>query len=140
VTNHADWVNASLLDDFRADGEEKWLERHAGDEGAILERSVNATDERRNGGFIRLVEARNGRSNADDNRGDELDKKTRELVASPLSRAVRARQDARVPKENRDQMARIEKAENTWTRSRGVAIPTKENIGRALQAVVQAQR
>jgi hypothetical protein len=53
---------------------------------------------------------------------------------------VRARQDARVSKAPHDAMARIDKAENTFLKARGLLIRTDENISAALYAIAQGVR
>jgi hypothetical protein len=128
-TNHAVFITASLLDQFSADREERWLAEHEHDQSAILTRYQTA-DDRLDGAFVRLVEQRYGLKDDD----AHIEDPARLVVASPLTKAVRARQDSRVPKAITEALAKLTEAENRYTFVRGL---TFGNMNQAVGAMLR---
>jgi hypothetical protein len=124
------YVSAKLLDEFTLDRAERWLAERAADEVAIFERyQAAAADERRDVQFCLLVGKRYGVT--DQAPGDSTS------ITSPLRRAVRARQDARVPPSLRTALDQLAKAEDGYKLARAEAFPSTENITKAIGATLR---
>ena len=121
------FVNARLLDEISEDRAERWLNEHENDQAAILRRYETA-DDRRDSAFVRLVEKVHGLTDE----APEADG----VFTTPLRKAVRTRQDARVPASIRDAMTKIEAVETTHTKARASAFPSEQTINRALGAII----
>jgi hypothetical protein len=121
-----------LFDKISEQQAEEWLERHGEDERAMLERFEKA-DDRIDGAFIRLVERQYAL------RGDGPP--TDNAAASPLAKAVRDRQEGRVPQHLRDELKRLDALEPDYTFARGLAHPEdKQATHAALRALARKAR
>lgn len=135
-TNHAAWVNAKLLDRIDEQAAEAWLDKHEGDDAAILKRYA-ASDDRQDGGFVRLVEVRYGRTRESRTEGE---KHVTDSVVSPLIKAVRERQEARVRPELRKALERIDAAQDHYVFAKGLLRPTDQNLAGAINVVTRRSR
>jgi hypothetical protein len=106
-TGHSTWINAALLDAFTEQREEAWLDKHEGDEAAVLVR-YEAADERRDSSLMRLIERKWGLKATDGSVNSD------NAARSPLRRAVIARQDARVPARLREALKTLDTFEATY--------------------------
>jgi hypothetical protein len=120
------YVNARLLDELTQTNAEAWLAKHENDEPAILKR-YTASDDRRDVAFVRLVEQRYG---ATTEAPGEITP-----IALPLRKAVRSRQDARVPAALSAALEKLTKAEDAYELAKMEAFPSTETLTQAAGAI-----
>jgi hypothetical protein len=127
------FATARLLDHFSEDRAEKWLAAHA-DDLAAIEARYQASDDRRDAAFVRLVEERFGLTS--ETPADE----SSNVVPMPLRRAVRARQDARIPAALREAIAKLDAAEVKYRMARVEAFPSNDTMTAAIGSLLRVKR
>jgi hypothetical protein len=136
-TNHAGWVQARLLDSTEGREAREWLDTHKDDPKAILARYESA-DDRADNALVRKTERRFGFAPDEPNVTEsDAGAKTRLLVMSPLQKAVRARQDARVPKSLAEDYQRLQRARSTYAFAK--AESTRDTLGMTRALLTRAK-
>jgi hypothetical protein len=123
------FATARLLDEFSQDRAERWLSAHEGDLAAI-EARYQASDDRRDAAFVRLVE--DGFGLTSETPTDESGR----IALVPLRTTVRARQDARIPASLRDAIAKLDTAENVYKMARVEAFPSTATLTAAVGGLI----
>ena len=87
--------------------------------------------DRRDSAFVRLCEDRFGLTS--ETPADDSDN----VVPMPLRKAVRARQDARIPQSLRDAITKVDTAEHRYTQARLEALPSNASMQAAIGSMIR---
>jgi hypothetical protein len=90
-----------------------------------------ASDDRRDSAFVRKVEDKFGLTS--ETPADDFDK----LVPMPLYKAVRARQDARIPAALKAAIEKLDTAESAYKMARVEAFPSTESFQTAVGELIR---